>query len=302
MLHKPVLLQEVLEVLALKPGAVVVDGTFGSGGHAREILKQIGEKGRLIGIDQDTASHKRCEPLLTEYPQLTLHHENFENADKILDFLNIPGVDAVILDVGFSSDQLEDAGRGFSFERGGPLDMRMNPEGPVTAADLVNDLSQSELEKLFREFGEEPKAERFARAICAARSDKRIETTEELVKAIEEALPRGLRFEKGRRPSWARRHPATKIFQALRIAVNRELEVLDNALTRIWARVKPGGRFAVISFHSLEDRIVKHRFRSWKMAGETGWLTKKPITASREEELTNPRSRSAKLRAAEKKL
>jgi len=279
---------------------VVVDGTVGSGGHALEILKAIGSTGRLVALDRDPEAIERCRSLFQSYPQVSLHQANFRNAEKILDLLNIPSADAVILDVGFSSDQLEDENRGFSFDREGPLDMRMDPGDPVRARDLVNDLSQEDLEKIFREYGEERWSKRFARAIEYARTEHPIETTGDLVRVIQSALPRSLIGTKSKRMPMLRRHPATRIFQALRIAVNDELNALSEGLARIWPRVKVGGRVAVITFHSLEDRIVKNQFRAWAQTGEATLIFRKPLTAQPEEIESNTRARSAKLRAAEK--
>ncbi len=301
--HKPVLLKEVLEGLEIRPGAVVVDGTLGSGGHAEAIVKQIGAQGRFIAIDQDPAALERCRKLFQDHPQLSFCHENFRNIDKVLDSLNIRVVDAVILDVGFSSDQIEEDRRGFSFERSGPLDMRMNPQGSIQARDLIRDLSQPELEKVFREYGEIRGARWLAEVICEERKKRPIETTRDLVDAVERAWPPktpSSKSKKGSRPPWARRHPATRVFQALRIAVNDELNALEEGLEKGWQRLKAGGRIAVISFHSLEDRIVKNHFRQWYRNHEARLVTKKPVTPSREEIKDNPRSRSAKLRIAEK--
>ena len=300
MRHKPVLVQQVLEFLNLKPGARVVDGTLGSAGHALEILKKIGETGHLIALDQDPESIARCKKILEEYPQVSLHHENFANLDQVLDRLHISTVDAVILDVGFSSDQLEDESRGFSFLRPGPLDMRMNPESQTKARDLVNGLPERDLERLFRGYGEERRSRQYARQICEQRRTKPFETTQDLVEAIEGKPAFKSKSRKDSRPPWARIHPATRVFQALRIAVNRELENLSEGLPRIWKRVAPQGRLAVISFHSLEDRIVKRQFLAWKQAGVAKLVTKKPVTAEFEERKENPRARSAKLRGAEK--
>ena len=299
--HKPVLLQEVLQCLNLKPGAFVADGTVGSGGHALEILKAIGPGGRLIGVDQDPAAISRCRDLLKSFPQASLHTGNFLCLDKMLEGLNIHSVDAVLLDVGLSSDQLQEPARGFSFDAEGPLDMRMDPEAAVSARQLVNRLSEGELEKMFREYGQERWAKRFAHGIVNERRVKPLETTGDLARVISKSLPGGFHAsKKARRPSWARRHPATRVFQALRIAVNDELGVLERGLPAIWSRIKPGGRFAVITFHSLEDRIVKNCFRDWSRKGEGRLVTKKPVTPSPEERMGNPRSRSAKLRAIEK--
>lgn len=292
---------ETLECLRLREGEVVVDGTLGSAGHSVPMLQAVGSSGRLIALDQDPESLKRCQEVFRGDSRVSMHVENYKNLDLVLDSLNIPQVDAVLLDIGFSSDQLEDSDRGFSFEREGPLDMRMGTAGAVSARDLVNALSERELERIFRDFGEEYRSSRrFAQVICEERLKKPIETTGELVKVLEKTLPKGFSMEKGKRPPWARRHPATKVFQALRIVVNDELGVLREGLPRIWKRIKPGGRLAVIDFHSLEDRIVKHQFLEWKQTGEGKIMTKKPIIAKSEEQSLNPRARSAKLRAIER--
>ena len=295
--HKPALLQETLQYLNLRPGLIVVDGTIGSGGHAAEILKRIGEEGKLIGLDQDPASLERCREVFERDGNVSLHHKNFADIQELLDALNISSVDAVLLDVGFSSDQIENGKRGFSFERSGPLDMRMNPEIGITAADLVNKLSERELKDLFWNYGNERHSGRIAASICRERSTHRIETTDDLVRAVENASP-----HRGKYAPFHRRriHPATRVFQALRIAVNDELNILKEGLPRIWKRIAKGGRFGVISFHSLEDRIVKVQFRSWSQNKEGALITKKPLIPSLEEQQNNPRSRSAKLRVIEK--
>jgi 16S rRNA (cytosine1402-N4)-methyltransferase len=299
--HKPVLVSEVLLGLNLKPGAVVVDGTLGSGGHSLAILNAIGPKGRLIGLDQDPAALERSRERLEEHQsQISLHHENYVNLDRVLGSLNISKVDAVLLDIGFSSDQMEDASRGFSLERSGPLDMRMNPELEITARDLVQKLSERELADIFWHYGEERMSRRFAKAICERRTLHPLETTQDLYQTLETALPFKIKKTEHSRGYKSKIHPFTKVFQALRIAVNQELEVLRQGLPRIWNILSPGGRFAVISFHSLEDRIVKHQFRAWVDGGEATAVTKKPIIAAEEEMAENPRSRSAKLRVVEK--
>ena len=298
--HQSVLVSEILRLLDLKPGAVVLDGTLGSGGHSQAMLEKIGPGGRLIGLDQDPASIKRTQELLGADKRVTLQSINFEHAGLVLEKLNIPAVHAVLIDIGFSSEQIEDPARGFSFDRSGPLDMRMNPENPVSARELVQTLSEDELEKIFREYGEERWARRFAETICRARPARRIETTDDLIEILESALSKNWRRPKGRRPANRRRHFATRVFQALRIAVNDELGVLRRGLVHLWNHVKPGGRLAVISFHSLEDRIVKYQFRDWARSGEGRLINKKPAVAGQEERRTNPRSRSAKLRVIEK--
>jgi 16S rRNA (cytosine1402-N4)-methyltransferase len=296
--HKPVLVQEVLEALNLNSNAIVVDGTLGNGGHSSKILERLGPNGRLVALDQDPASLERCRELASD-PRVVLQHENYRNLGEVLKRLHISGVDAVLLDVGFSSNQIEDETRGFSFDRPGPLDMRMNPDNPVSAKDLVNDLSEEELEKIFRDYGEESRARQFAKVIVQERRQSLIETTDRLASVIEKVLfPYGLK--RGKRPQWARRHPATRVFQALRIAVNDELGALSSGLLDIWNHIKPGGRFAVITFHSLEDRIVKHQFKNWAQSGEGKLINKKIISPKREEMIDNPRSRSAKLRSVEK--
>ncbi len=270
----------------------MVDATLGSGGHALRILKRIGPEGRLIGIDQDPEALKHAKENLKNFSQVEYVHENFSQLDQVLMSLNLREVDAVLLDIGISSEQLEVASRGFSFMKAGPLDMRMNPSGPVTAEELVNDLSQVELENLFWEYGEERWARRIAYAICEERIKSPIETTEGLVRVIQKAVPKRFHF-KGK-------HPATRVFQALRIKVNEELESLDQALSKVPALLSKGGRFAVISFHSLEDRKVKQTFRGWADKKEMKLLTKKAVKPTEVEIERNPRSRSARLRVVEK--
>jgi 16S rRNA (cytosine1402-N4)-methyltransferase len=301
--HTPVLMKEVLELLAPGPGQTFVDGTLGGGGHAEALLAA---GARVIGLDQDPEAldfakgrrlHRFGEKLLPV-------RANFGELSAVLDDLGIPEVDGVLLDLGVSSWQLDTAERGFSFQREGPLDMRMDPDGPVTAADLVNTASAAELAHIFKEYGEEPSARRIATRIVSVRAAKPFETTMELALAVEAVVPRRGRI-----------HPATKIFQALRIAVNREMEVLDCGLEQAAVRLRPGGRMAVITFHSGEDRMVKDFFklRSTPELDRPEWpaprpnpdcifraLTRKPVIASAEEQQSNPRSRSAKLRAVEK--
>ncbi len=298
--HRPVLVSELFECLELQPGQIVVDGTLGSGGHAEEVLKRIGPGGLLLGLDQDPEAVERCGARFLGCPNVTLRTENFINLDRVLDQVNLPRVDAVILDVGIAADQLENSARGFSFERDGPLDMRMDPRAALKARDLVNDLSQSELETIFREYGNERWSRPIARAVVDARQGHPIETTGELAKIVTNGLPQRFRMGKGRRPPWMKIHPATRVFQALRIATNDELNILGQALPRIWMKIRPGGRLAVIAFHSLEDRIVKRTFRAWADAGKAILVSKKPRTAGAEEKRANPSSRSAKLRVVEK--
>ncbi len=301
MRHKPVLLREAVQSLNLKPGAVVLDGTLGSGGHALELAGVLGPQGRLIALDQDAAAIERCREKFKSLPWVVFEQANFRNADQVLAKLDVEAIDAALLDIGFSSDQLEDAERGFSFDRPGPLDMRMNSAGKVTAADLVRDLSQVELEHLFIRYAEERWARKIAQRISEVRKQKEIRTTDELVRTIEMALPRAYSYPPGRRPPWARHHPATRVFQALRIAVNDELGSLTEALPKIFDKLKPGGRLSVITFHSLEDRIVKHQFKDWHLQKMGTLVTKKPVEPTEEEVEENSRSRSAKLRTIEKR-
>ena len=302
MRHNPVLLKEVLEYLVLRPGAVVVDGTLGSGGHAEAMLQKLGTDGQLIGLDQDGEAIARCRGIFEKDPRVTLVHENFRNLGSVLRRLKIEKIDAVLLDVGTSSEQLADEKRGFSFQTKGELDMRMNPEVGVKASELLARMSEKELATLFHDYGEERNANRFARRIAEARRLRPLHTTEDLIQVLDQALPEFLRFQNGKRPVWAKRHPATRVFQALRIAVNDELHALEEGLKAAWNHLKQGGRLAVISFHSLEDRIVKQQFRKWHDENVGKLIFRKPIVAKREEMMNNPRSRSAKLRVIERTL
>lgn len=296
MRHSPVLLQEVLEHLVLSPGAVVMDGTLGSGGHAEAILGKIGPSGRLIGFDQDPEAIARCKALFEGDPRVTLVHENFRNLKKVFSRLNVESFDAVLLDIGTSSEQLADGKRGFSFQTEGELDMRMNPEVGLKASELLAQMSEVELADLFYHYGEERNSRRFARVIVERRRQQPIRTIEDLNQTLEQALPAHMRFKKGHRPSWARRHPATKVFQALRIGVNDELEALKEGMAAAFDHLKQGGRLGIISFHSIEDRIVKQQFRKWDDEERGELIFRKPVVADRTEVISNPRSRSAKLR------
>lgn len=290
--HEPVLLKEVLMLLTPRAGQTVVDATLGSGGHAMEILKHIGKKGHLVGIDQDPEALERARQNLKAYPNVDYLQANFSQLTRILAQLNLHEIDAVLLDVGLSTEQLEEARRGFSFLKEGPLDMRMDPGRSLKARELVNRLPERELENLFRTYGEERWARRIAKALCRERKKRPLETTGDLVRVIKEAVPRPFHF----RP----RHPAMRVFQALRIRVNEELEALASVLPQALQALRPGGRLAVICFHSLEDRIVKAAFRTWEKEGKVRILTRKPVRPTAEETERNPRSRSAKLRVVEK--
>lgn len=300
MQHKPVLLREAIESLNLFEGAIAVDGTLGGGGHAKEIANQIGETGKLVALDRDADAIARCKELFSNNANVLLYNGNYLELDGVLDSLAIKEVNAVLLDIGVSMFQLATPERGFSFQYDAPLDMRMDLSQQTTASDLVNKLSQAELEELLREYGEVRWAKRFSAAIVAERARRKIETTLDLARIIQESLPAGLRFAKGKRPVWFRHHPATLTFQALRIAVNEELSILSEALPRIWSRIASKGRFSIISFHSLEDRIVKRQFRKWHDEGEGTLVFKKPVVPDRKEVEDNPRARSAKLRTIEK--
>lgn len=288
--------------MALKPGARVVDGTLGSGGHAEAMLQRIGPGGRLVGLDQDAEAIARCRKNFEPDARVTLVHENFRKLADVLQGLNITAVDAVLLDVGTSSEQLADEKRGFSFQTKGDLDMRMNPEVGFKASELLARFSEKQIASLFYDYGEERNANRFARTIVNARRQHPIQTTEDLIQVLDQALPEFLRFQKGKRPVWAKRHPATRVFQALRIAVNDELNALQEGQIAAFDHLKQGGRLAVISFHSLEDRIVKHQFRKWHDEKRGKLIFRKPIVAKREELMNNPRARSAKLRVIERIL
>ncbi len=301
MRHNPVLLQEVLEHLALRPGAIVMDGTLGSGGHAEAILAKIGPDGKLFGFDQDPEAIARCRTLFGEDRRVTLIHENFRALNKVFSGLGVVGFDAVLLDIGTSSEQLADGKRGFSFQTEEELDMRMNPEVGLKASELLAQMSEMELADIFYHYGEERHSRRFARLIVERRREQPIRTISELNETLESALPAHMRFKKGQRPSWARRHPGTKVYQALRIAVNDELEALKEGMTAGFEHLKNGGRLGIISFHSIEDRIVKQQFRKWDDEKRGKLIFRKPVVANRSEILNNPRARSAKLRVIEKK-
>lgn len=279
-----------MEYLDPKPGDVVVDATVGSGGHAEALLERIGETGLLVGLDQDEEAIGRARRKLEGRTNALLVHSNFRHIDTVLKQQRVPAPAAILIDLGISSDQLERAERGFSFLREGPLDMRMDPSAGRPAADWVNALSQSELEDLFYRFGEERRSRQIAKAIVAARSVQYIGTTQQLAEIVRRCYPAG----------HFKRHPATRVFQALRIAVNGELEALREVLEKSTALLGAGGRLAVISFHSLEDRLVKTYFREAARAGVLHVLTKKVVMPSRTEVRENPRARSAKLRTAEK--
>lgn len=332
-LHVPVLLQEAVAGLLIQPGAVVVDATLGGGGHTREILRRVSPEGSVIALDTDADAldHFREVARSDEFlvralakRSLILVHKNYSLLGGVLEDEGVETVDAILADLGFSSDQIEDGARGFSFQKSGPLDMRLDRETELrtdrslalTAEMVVNTFSQGEIEKILREYGDEGESRRIARAIVVARGKKPFATTDELSKVIEAVYPKGKRYRSVRPGSrQGRIHPATKTFQALRIAVNREFEHLKQFLPEAVKHLRPGGRLAVITFHSGEDRIVQQFFKK-QIQGcicPPGFpvcrcgkksilkiLTKKPITPNDQEVKDNPRSRSAKLRIAEK--
>ncbi len=288
--HIPVLVEEVMTFLRCEPGRTYVDATLGGGGHASEILKRTGPDGGVIGMewDEDALSEAR-NTLMPFGDRVKIFRENFIH---LSDFVMAESVDGILLDLGLSSIQVEKAERGFSFKGEGPLDMRMDQRMNHTAAFLVNGLSSEELEDILFHYGEERWAKRIARAIVQERERDPIRTTQALRKIVHRAIPR--RFHS------RRIDPATRTFQAFRIRVNEELDNLGKILETGWKILKRGGRICIISFHSLEDRMVKETFRRLENQGEMHILTKKPVTPSEEEQRRNPRSRSAKLRCAER--
>ncbi len=286
-IHIPVMLNESLEYLNIKPGDTVVDCTIGEGGHSVEILKRIGKNGLLIGIDKDDDALKRAKERLSFIgDNFILFHSTFADLTEILKSLNVKQVNGIIADLGISSLQLHEAGRGFSFMKDGPLDMRMNQSTEITASVLVNSLSESELADIIYYYGEERIARKIAKAIVQQRKKKRIETTSELARII------GSVYKKR-----GRINPATKTFQALRIAVNNELKDLEKFLKEAPLSLAKGGRIVVISYHSLEDRIVKRAFMNNPVIKR---INKKVIVSTREEVIVNSRARSAKMRVAER--
>ncbi|MEP6685149.1 MAG: 16S rRNA (cytosine(1402)-N(4))-methyltransferase RsmH [Verrucomicrobiota bacterium] len=300
--HRPVLAAEAIELLAPRPGALIVDATCGGGGHTEAILRAGAD---VLALDQDPDAIQHARDRLSEFGgRVTLRQSNFREADKILDQLGIARIGGALLDVGVSSRQLENADRGFSLMRNGPLDMRMDPRRDLTAAEIVNHYSEEQLTQLFRDLGEEPAARRIASQLVKLRKTIPFQETLPLAHAIEKIVGRH-----------GRRHPATQIFQALRMEVNDELGALEEGLRVLTARLETGARIAVITFHSLEDRIVKNFFRdrSREWLDRPEWpepkrnpqyelqlITSKPVEPAETEQRNNPRSRSAKLRVAEK--
>ncbi len=286
--HVPVLLDEVLAHLQPRPGGIFIDGTLGGGGHARALAEFVGPAGQVIAFDRDPAAVDRAGLLLDEFP-IKVVHASYDQMRAALNELGIAAIDGVLLDLGLSSDQIADAERGFSFAADGPLDLRFDPGAGAPASEIVNRWGERELADVIYQFGEERFSRRIARSIVERRRSRPFETAQELAELVRRCVPRGA---KGNRLD-----PATRTFQALRIAVNDELGALDRALKILPDCIKPGGRAAIISFHSLEDRPVKRAFREdgrWRV------ITKKPLRASEVEIERNPRARSAKLRVAER--
>jgi 16S rRNA (cytosine1402-N4)-methyltransferase len=305
--HVSVLLNECIEGLNIHEDGVYVDGTLGGAGHTTKVLEKLNNSGRLIGIDQDTEAIGVCTERLKNYKNATLVHDNFSNIKRVLSDLNISGVDGILLDLGVSSYQLDTPQRGFSYMQDAPLDMRMNEESDFTAWNVVNDYDKGDLIRVIKDFGEERWASRIADFIIKERMSKSIDTTFQLVETIKAAIPASARRDGP--------HPAKRTFQAIRIEVNGELAILEGAINDCIDCLSPGGRICVITFHSLEDRIVKNVYRKREnpctcppefpvcVCGkkpEIKILTKKPILPSESELEENARSRSAKLRIAEK--
>ncbi|WP_302631586.1 16S rRNA (cytosine(1402)-N(4))-methyltransferase RsmH [uncultured Clostridium sp.] len=305
--HISVLLNECLEGLNIKENGIYVDGTLGGAGHSSEILKRLSNEGRLIGIDQDTDALKAAKERLKNYSNVTFVHSNFSSIENVLNNLNIDGVDGILMDLGVSSYQLDEGERGFSYMKDAPLDMRMNRDNDFSAYNVINEYSEEDLYRIIRDYGEEKFARRIASFIVENRQEKNIETTLELVEIIKSAIPAKARREGP--------HPAKRTFQAIRIEVNSELSILNKTIEDGVGKLNKGGRMAIITFHSLEDRIVKNKFRDLAVScrcpkefpvcvcGEKAKvkvISRKAIEPTKEEVDINPRSRSAKLRIIEK--
>jgi len=289
-MHIPVLLNEILKYLNPQPNQNFVDATVGDGGHAKAILEKTAPSGKLIAIDRDPDSLVRAESNLKEFENRVIFiNDSFGNISKIIEESGFNRIEGILFDFGMSTSQLENSGRGFSFQKDEILDMRYDAKIPITAEDILNDYGETELFEIFKKLGEEPKARIVARKIVESRKQKRIKTTGELVRIIEKVIKRRGKI-----------HPATKIFQALRIEVNQELTEIERALADIPKVLPSGGRAAFISFHSLEDRLIKIWAKDLSKRNIIKILNKKPLTASAEELKANPKSRSAKLRVIEK--
>ncbi|ROR30736.1 16S rRNA (cytosine1402-N4)-methyltransferase [Mobilisporobacter senegalensis] len=306
--HKSVLLEETIENLNIKENGIYVDGTLGGAGHAYEVCKRLGENGRFIGIDQDSAAIEASSEKLADFKdKVTIVRSNYSDMKQVLYNLGIDKVDGIVLDLGVSSYQLDTLERGFSYKANAPLDMRMDTRNDMTAKDIVNQYSEYDLYRIIRDYGEDKFAKNIAKHIVRVRNEKEIETTDELTEAIKAAIPMKLRMATG--------HPAKKTFQAIRIELNKELEVLNNTLNDMVDLLSDKGRICIITFHSLEDRIVKSIFRNLEdpctcppgfpvcVCGKVSKgkaITKKPIIPSEEEMINNKRSKSSKLRVFER--
>ena len=305
--HEPVLLEETINGLNIKPNGIYVDGTLGGAGHSKKILKQLSSKGLLVGIDRDEEALKAAKENLKEFENVKYIHGNHDEITEILESLDIKEVDGILLDLGVSSYQLDERNRGFSYLGNNELDMRMDKTQPLTAKKVVNTYSEEELANIIYEYGEERFSRQIARKICEYRKNKEIETTEELVNIIEKSMP-----------AFAKKdgHPAKRTFQAIRIEVNDEIKPLYNTVRNCIKLLKPGGRLCIITFHSLEDRAVKNAYIDAQgkctctkdlpycvcgAISEGKIINKKPIIATEKEQEENSRSKSAKLRIFEKK-
>jgi 16S rRNA (cytosine1402-N4)-methyltransferase len=294
--HTPVMLKEVLDYLNLRPGQIIVDATIGTAGHSKGILERIMPGGRLIGIDRDQESLGMARERLRNFSEVCeFVYGNFMHIDSILKDLNINKIDGIIFDLGLSSFQLEDPLRGFSFQSEGPLDMRLDRNSYISAYDLINNLNEEEISALLWTFGQERWHNRIAHLLVQTRQKHPISTTSELSQIVFEAIPQRYRYRH------YRIHPATRTFQAVRIAVNRELETLEDAINKAIELLNKKARICVISFHSLEDRIVKLSFRKFASLGLINIITPKPLTPKVSEIEENPSSRSSKLRVAERR-
>lgn len=306
--HKSVLLNETIESLNIKPDGIYVDGTLGGGGHAYEVCKRLGEHGRFIGIDQDAEAIEAAGSRLSEFgDKVTIVRSNYVNIENVLKNLNITKVNGIMLDLGVSSHQLDTIERGFSYKEDAPLDMRMDDRNDITAKDIVNTYSEYDLYRIIRDYGEDKFAKNIAKHIVLAREEKTIETTGELSEIIKNSIPMKIRLKGG--------HPAKKTFQAIRIELNHELDVLNDSIDKMIDLLDDGGRLSIITFHSLEDRIVKTKFKNnenpctcppefpicicgKKPKGKI--ITKKPIIPEDQEIEENKRSKSSKLRVFER--
>ena len=307
--HKSVLLDETIEALDIRPDGIYVDGTLGGGGHSYEICRRLSDKGRLIGIDQDAAAIEAAKKRLGEFgDKVTVIRSNYCDMRKELAAMGIAAVDGIVLDLGVSSYQLDTADRGFTYREDAPLDMRMDQRQEMTARDIVNGYSETELYRIIRDYGEDKFAKNIAKHIVSARQNKEIETTGELIQIIKAAIPMKIRAVGG--------HPAKKTFQAIRIELNRELEVLENSLDGMIELLRENGRICVITFHSLEDRIVKNSFRRNEnpcicpknfpvcvcgRASKGRVVTRKPIVPGVADQEENKRAKSSKLRVFERR-